>query len=219
MRLRADSEALHARCSAQDPVERRAGLQELGRLLYRITWARVKDQPSLRGSAEDAVQEALVTIHGKLVEGEGPQPGSFVSWSARIAVNKLLDEIRRLEPRSGPGRSKRVARSRQESLDAPRDEDGQPLGESLADPRSQEADDALAAGELRALLMEIRDIEAVSEQSRTVLLYGFLGEEDDAALAARLDTSRPNVHVIRCRDLAKLRDDESFMRRLGELRP
>ena len=51
--------------------------------------------------------------------------------------------------------------------------------------------------------------------SRRVLLEGYIGGLDDDELAASLGTSRANVHVIRHRDLAKLRRVDDYMRRLA----
>jgi transcriptional regulator len=50
-----------------------------------------------------------------------------------------------------------------------------------------------------------------------VLARGFLEGVEDEELADLLGTTRANVHVIRCRDLAKLREDESFLAQLSEL--
>ena len=147
---------------------------------------------------------------------------SFLAWAARIAANRLVDHMRLLEPATAAARARRVALSRQVSLDAPLggDED-RPLGELLAaDGGAEGGSDAqtLEAQELLALLSRIRTIRSVSEQSRTVLLRGYLQEEDDEDLAAELDTNRRNIHVIRCRDLEKLRRDEDFMMALRRWR-
>ena len=72
----------------------------------------------------------------------------------------------------------------------------------------------MAYAEIHALLGEIRSIASVSERSRTVLLRGFLEGWEDEELAEHLGTNKRNVHVIRCRDLAKLRQDAAYMRRL-----
>jgi len=213
-----DAEALYDACRSASERERAAGFEALGRLLYRLLWPRVKGDPLGAERAADCVQEALEVIWRRLEAGAGPEVrASFVSWSARIAVNRLLDEVRRLEPTARVRRTKRIAASRLVSLDAPTAGDGPPLVEQLADPHADAPEDPRAYDEIAGLVELIRAMPAVSEPSRTVLLFGFLAGWSDDELAARLGTTRPNVHVIRCRDLAKVRQDPEFMARLAAL--
>jgi RNA polymerase sigma factor (sigma-70 family) len=213
---RLDAAALLAACQNADPATRASAFRQLGRVLYRLTYARVHDRPDLHGAAEDAAQEALVAVWRQLEAGRGPDaPERFVGWAARIAINRLLDALRRLEPEGTAGRTLRVAQSRQVSLEA-EPETGQPLAERLADPEGEAWVDRAHAGAVREVLWRIRDVASVSERSRIVLLQGYLGDLDDAELAERLGTSRANVHVIRCRDLAKLRADRAFVAALRE---
>lgn len=109
-----------------------------------------------------------------------------------------------------------MALSRQDSLD--QDGDGPALADRLADPGAPPPPQAVEARALVELLGRIRSIAAVSERSRTVLLRGYLEEWDDEELAQALGTSRGNVHVIRCRDLEKLRRDPAFMAELRRWR-
>jgi len=213
---RLDAAALLAACQDADPATREDAYRQLGRVLYRLAYARVHDRPDLHGAAEDAAQEALVAVWRQLEAGRGPDaPERFVGWAARIAINRLLDVLRRLEPEGAPGRTLRVAQSRQQSLDA-EPEAGRSLAERLADPEGEANVDRVHAGAVREVLWRIRDVASVSERSRIVLLQGYLGDLDDAELAELLRTTRANVHVIRCRDLAKLRADEGFVGALRE---
>jgi len=208
---RLDAAQLFADCSGSNPQARADAYHRLGRVLYRLVWSRVHDRPDLQPLAEDAAQEALVTVWRQLEAGRGPEePERFVGWAARIAVNKLLDGIRRVEPGATSGLTRRVRQSRQVSLEAERD-NGAPLGERLPDPSASEPDAGAFARGLRDVLWRIRDVPSVSERSRVVLLHGYLEDWDDADLAEHLGTTRANVHVIRCRDLIKLRADEGFM--------
>jgi RNA polymerase sigma factor (sigma-70 family) len=213
-----DAEQLLSACQSSDERLRADAFQRLGQLLYRVLLREVGGgDPRVAHLAEDCAQEAIVAIWQRLESGHGPDhPASFVGWSARIAVNKLRDAQRRLEPQARVRRSKRVGLSRQVRLDAPEGEEGRAMSERLADDGTHESDAALGTEELRELLFGIRDLGIVSESSKTVLLRGYLGGWDDLELADSLRTTKNNVHVIRCRDLAKLRGDPGFMRRLHD---
>lgn len=220
MDLSSEGQELLAACLAEAPAERRRAYEALGQRLQRMLWPRVAADPRLHPLAEDCAQEALFKIHQQLAAGRGPDaPERFLAWAARIAANRLVDHLRLLEPATAAARARRVALSRQVSLDAsPDGSDERPLGDQLADQEGEDASQAMEAQELLRLLSRIRTIQAVSERSRTVLLRGYLQEQDDEDLAAELDTNRRNIHVIRCRDLEKLRHDEDFMASLRRWR-
>ena len=61
----------------------------------------------------------------------------------------------------------------------------------------------------------VRESRDLSEASRTVLIKGYLEGWDDAELAEHLGTTRGNVHVLRCRGLARLRAHGAFMDQLA----
>ncbi len=212
----ADARALCAACQSTDPRQREQAFRQLGRLLYPIAWRRVQGDPRLHHLAEDCTQETMVTVWQHLDAGRGPdRPESFVSWCATIVVNKVREELRRLNPTPEVRRSKRIALSRMVSLDAPTDEGEATLAETTPD-EAPGAEDLAAYREIRDLVREIQTIPDISESSRTVLLRGFIEGCDDAELAEHLHTSKSNVHVIRCRDLAKLRAAPGFVDRLRE---
>jgi len=205
---------LYQACLAPGLRERELAFQRLGRLLYPIAWRQVKDDSHLQHLAEDCTQEALVIIWQRLGKGRGPdRPDRFVSWCAAIVVNKVREEVRRLNPTPAVRRAKRVGLGQLVSLDAPATEERPALAETAARD-APSADDAVAYAAIRDLVREIRTIPEISEQSRTVLLKGFIEGWDDADLAELLGTTRANVHVIRCRDLAKIREVPAFMDRL-----
>jgi RNA polymerase sigma factor (sigma-70 family) len=208
-----DAAALLSACRYSRGAARAAAFQALGRRLYRVLWPRVQSDPRLADLAEDCVQDALVKVWRSLEAGQGPdQADRFLSWAARIAVNTLVSELRKHDAAAAVARPKRVGLRRQVSLDelaAP--EDGPARELAATDPGM---DERLAQRELATLLAEIHDHPGISAQSRTVLLNGYLGEWDDDELAHLLDTTRANVHVIRSRDLAKLRADSAYMARL-----
>jgi RNA polymerase sigma factor (sigma-70 family) len=203
-------------CASSAPREREAGFRELGRILYTTLWRQVADRPELWHLAAESSQEALGVIWRQLQAGRGPaEPQHFVGWSVVIASNKLREALRQREPRARLLPAKRVAASRQVSLDAAPSDDQEPLGDLLAaeDRPEAEAERRLA---LASLLRMVAESGLISEQSRTVLLKGYLEGWDDAELAEHLGTTRGNVHVIRCRDLAKLRAEPEFMARLAQ---
>ncbi len=216
-----EGRALYEACRSEREAERVAAYEQLGRLLYRLLLPRVRRDPRLEHLAADCSQQALVKVWRSLDADRGPRdPDRFLAWAGRIASNALLDALRRLEPGARVQRSKRVSLSRQVRLDLVREAGDRPLAERLPDESAPDLEARAAYAELHALLGEIRDIESVSERSRIVLTRGFLEDWEDEELADLLGTSRRNIHVIRCRDLAKLRQDRDFMQRLeAQYRP
>jgi RNA polymerase sigma factor (sigma-70 family) len=209
-----DAAALLVACRSSQGRQRAEAFQGLGRLMYRVLWPRVQGDPRLTALAEDCVQDALVKVWRALEAGQGPdRPDRFLSWSARIAANTLVSELRKLDPGATVARPKRVGLRHQVSLEElARPDDGPAREPAAAD---EALDERVARQEVAALLAEIHDHSGISAQSRTVLLYGYLDEWDDDDLASELATTRANVHVIRSRDLAKLRADGVFVARLA----
>jgi DNA-directed RNA polymerase sigma subunit (sigma70/sigma32) len=109
-----------------------------------------------------------------------------------------------------------VPLGKQDSLDAMRDEGG-PLGDIVADTLEQSPEATHARHELVELLTAgIARHPLLSQQSKVVIIRGYLNDWDDGMLAGLLGTSRSNVHTIRSRDLAHLRSDPEFLRLLDE---
>ncbi|MBK7779312.1 MAG: sigma-70 family RNA polymerase sigma factor [Ardenticatenia bacterium] len=210
-----DSLRLLGLCASGNEREREAGFRELGRILYTVLWRQVVDRPELWHLAEESSQEALVIVWRHLASDRGPdQAEHFVGWAVVIASNKLREALRRREPRARLQPSKRVAASRQVSLDAPPPAAHEPLGELLAAGDSPQAD-AERQETFEALQRMVRESRDLSEASRTVLIKGYLEGWDDAELAEHLGTTRGNVHVLRCRGLARLRAHGAFMDQLA----
>ena len=210
-----DPALLHAACLAKNPETRQTAYRELGDFLLRITHARLRSKPDLAARAEECAQEAIVTVWRKLEKGQGPdKPERFLSWSASIAVHKVFDELRRLGYTGAQlqdlGRTKRVPHAHQASLDSLLDDPDRParLADAAAlDPASSVEDRA----DFASLLLVIRSHPKLSDHSRSILALGFLAELDDGELAERLGLGRPNVQVIRSRNLKKLREDRRFL--------
>lgn len=220
MRDGVDAERLLRACQSGAEPDRAEAYQQLGEILYRALVPRAGRDPRTRHLAADAAQEAIVTVWQHLDAGRGPsRPASFVSWSVRIAINKLRDAQRRLEPHARTRVSKRVGLSRQVRIDADPGDEGHALAERLPDSAAADVASGPQRDELREAILGLQGLSVISENSKTVLLLGYLCDWEDEELAAHLDTSKNNVHVIRCRDLAKLRDDEAFLARLRRALP
>lgn len=208
--------ALHDACRAEDVATQEGAYQRLGGLLYRIVWQRVAATPELHELAADCTQEALVTIWQRLAAGQGPASAEhFVAWAAVIAVNKLREDLRRRNPSGEKRPTKRVAERHVLSLDAPVADDSLPIGERLRSA-DDSPEDVVAQSDLARLVATIPEVPGVSDASRTVLLYGYIGDWSDQELARHLSTTPANVQVIRSRDLAKLRQSADFAARARE---
>lgn len=218
---------LYETCRREGTPEQAAAFQTLGRYLYRVAWHLVSSRPALHDLPEEATQEALVTIWQNLSTLEDPD--RFLPWASRVVVNKLYDALRRLgitteeespaasgQPGVGGSRRRRIPPSLTESLDAAWREEGGPVA-LPADAAAAEGEAIYANKERRQWLLEtIAHHPNLSDNSKLVLLRGYLWDWDDGQLAALLNTPRSNVHTIRSRDLAALRADETFHRRLRD---
>ena len=143
-----DGRTLYNQCRNSGPAQAEA-FQSLGRYLYQVAYNVVRDRSQLHDLAEDCSQEALITIWQSLDGVEDPD--RFLSWAARVVINKVYDACRRLgvgvEPEPGPDaaapvRRRRVPISKQNSLDEMRDAGGQ-LGDIIADAPEASAGSAL----------------------------------------------------------------------------
>ena len=212
-----DGRQLYDSCRTPGPAQGEA-FQALGRYLYQVAYNVVRDRAQLHDLAEESTQEALVTIWQSLDGVEDPD--RFLSWAARVAINKVYDGCRRLgvglaeTPADGTAqatRRRRVPLGKQDSLDEIRESGGQ-LQDIVADLPDAMPDMCFSRRELLDLLSEsIAQHSGLSEQSKVVLIRGFLSDWDDGMLAAALHTSRSNVHTIRSRDLEHLREDAAFL--------
>jgi RNA polymerase sigma factor (sigma-70 family) len=216
-----DGRKLYEAC--RDSATQAESFQMLGRYLYQVAYNLVRDRAQLHDLAEESAQEALITIWQSL---DGVEDADrFLSWAARVVINKVYDACRRLgvgmaEPAPGDAtrapRRRRVPLGKQDSLDEIREGGGQ-LQDVVADLPDALPDSRYSRRELVELLTtSIARHPGLSDQSKVVLVRGFLNDWDDGMLAAALHTSRSNVHTIRSRDLGHLRDDAEFLRLLDE---
>jgi RNA polymerase sigma factor (sigma-70 family) len=219
-----DGRKLYDACRAGGQAQVEA-FQMLGRYLYQVAYNQVRDRAQLHDLAEDCSQEALITVWQSLDGVEDPD--RFLSWAARVVINKVYDSCRRLGVGLGGeqagadaaaqiARRRRVPLGRQNSLDEIRDSGGQ-LQDIVADIPEELPDARFSRRELIELLTDsVARHPALSEQSKIVLIRGFLNDWDDGMLAEALHTTRSNIHTIRSRDLDHLRGDATFLRLLDD---
>jgi RNA polymerase sigma factor (sigma-70 family) len=224
MPVLAEGRKLYEACRTSGPAQAEA-FQSLGRYMYQVAYNLVRDRAQLRDLAEECTQEALITIW-QSIQGVD-DPDRFLSWSARVVINKVYDSCRRLGVGIGneqspedalaqPVRRRRVPLAKQNSLDQIREEGGQ-LQDIIADAPQALPDVSYGRRELLELLTTgIARHPDLSDQSKIVIIRGYLDDWDDGILAAALHTSRSNVHTIRSRDLGHLRDDSEFLHLLEE---
>lgn len=236
-----DAQILYWTCRSEERAERANAYQQLGEFLLRVALSRLQSKPELHPHAEECAQEALVAIWQQLEAGQGPdRPERFLSWCASVVIHKVYDELRRLGYTAGEGdaghgevetqpavrgvlspskgRTKRVPKEEQESFEQlVTHDDGTtvPWAERVADQQAEDPEAHVVEREgLVRLLLGIRDHPHLSDDSRKVLIFGFLAELTDDQLATRLGTSKSNIYVIRSRNLGKLRNDSEFVAQL-----
>ncbi len=187
-----DSSTLYAACSSSDPDQKESAYRVLWQYLYRIAFQMTYDHPEGDALAQDSAQKALVRIHEKLAECKDPH--AFRAWSKRIAVNLVIDELRR---------RKRLLPMFDES------EDGY-VHEALRSEKSpdEEAIDSVMLANLRQLLKQA----PISQRSRRVVLGRYFDDVPDELLAQSESqltnkTVRPShIQVTRAKNIVKLRD-------------
>jgi len=219
-----DGRQLYSDCRTSGPGQAEA-FQTLGRYLYQVAYNLIHSRPQLHDLAEDCSQEALITIWQSMDGVEDPD--RFLSWAARVVVNKVYDACRRLGVGLGDeqptqdgeahlARRRRVPIGRQSSLNEIR-ESGSQLQDIVADTPDASPETTYSRRELlETLTFSIARHSMLSDQSKIVLIRGYLNDWDDGMLASALHTSRSNVHTIRSRDLDHLRDDAEFLNLLDE---
>ncbi len=144
-----------------------------------------------RQDAHDAANRACELIS----QSPYPLDVPFKAWSRQVLLNCLRQNGRSTDPH---------ARSPQSmlSLDAAlADSVHISLHESLADRRMTA--DLERMDDLDELLRAIASLQSAHER---VVLLATLEETDDTQIAARLGTTRANVHTLRRRAKAKLRE-------------
>ena len=146
-------------------------------------------------SAEDVLQDVLFAIHRDL-SSFSPQSGaSFYSWCYRIADNRLLDAIRRIERKKRGGDRNKVERTPEQSgagfIDAVPDKVTSP---SVRVVRKEKA----------VALHEAS--EGLPENQREALKMRFIEDRSQNSIAGRLAVSQAAVEGLLKRGKRKLAD-------------
>jgi DNA-directed RNA polymerase specialized sigma24 family protein len=204
-KLTSAARLLYDECCSDDRHVRNAAYQQVGEYLLRMADARLRTRPYLKHLAQEATQQALMTIWQKLQEGRGPQePQWFLSWCGSIVIHKLLDELRKL------------GRPAAELL-ADEDEEGATLL-MIPDSTAIAPEHHMIESESNRELMElIQDHPALRPDYKTVLLNGYFLDQDDSELAHNLGLATASIRVLRFRGLQQLRSDGEFMAKLEQL--
>ncbi|HEU4328242.1 MAG TPA: sigma-70 family RNA polymerase sigma factor [Roseiflexaceae bacterium] len=191
---------LHAACQQHGTDAQRDAYIVLSTYLYRTARAMLRGHPQGHQIAEEAMQNALTTIHLKLDQCE--DPGAFRSWAATSVKRKVLDLLRQPWRQWVP-------------LPDSDHDYGQPVEPPAPDPDT--------ADELRKVLLETIRNGGLTERSQRVVLGRFFLEQTDEFLAAEetriaQEIVRPsNIQVTRSKNMAKLRKNEALKALLREL--
>lgn len=204
-KLTSAARLLYDQCCSDDPQVRNSAYQQVGEYLLRMAYARLRTRPYLQPLAQEATQQALLTIWQKLQDGRGPlEPQWFLSWCGSIVIHKLLDELRK------------VGRSGVELM-VDETEEGTALmmipDATVATPERH----TIERENTRELIAMIQNHPALKPGQKTVLLNGFFLDQDDSELANLLGVATATVRVLRFRGLRQLRADVEFMARLEQL--
>ena len=189
MAPKCDSRTLYDLCTSADIVAVQQGVQRLGECLMAVARAQLNPNRYDYQAVEDCVQNAIIAIWTMLEKGEGPEePGAFMAYAVKTTKNKCIDRVRH-DGRRPPT----IQMIDEAAIDAILDH-GLPLDE-----------------EFIYLAASINNHKRLSENSKKVLIGGYLLDMSEIDLAKELATAVPNVGTIRHRNLKKLRSDHAFM--------
>ena len=146
-------------------------------------------------STEDILQEVLLGIHRDL-SSYSPQSGaSFYSWCYRIADNRLLDAIRRVERKKRGGDRKKIEGSPEQSgADFIEGVPGNVTSPSVRVVRKEKADALHDA------------LEELPENQREALKMRFIENRSQNSIAGRLAVTQAAVEGLLKRGKHKLAD-------------
>jgi RNA polymerase sigma factor (sigma-70 family) len=186
------SQQLYADCQQTSSIAQQRAYELLWRELYWIAYAMLIQQRDPAAIASDCTQKALIKIHQNLAQCQEPE--RFRSWAAQIVRRTVIDTLRQ------------PAFTRQTELTD--------LHTGIA------VDAPPEPNELRAFLLHAIEHGPLSDRSRRVVLGRFFAEQPDEMLANQEraltgdDTLPSHIQVTRAKNLAKLRQQPSFLEQL-----
>jgi len=200
-----DSAALYEACASTEPDVQAQAYEQLWTYLYRVAFQLMHDQPNADDLSQDCAQSALIRIHERLHECEGPT--AFLGWGKRIVSNMAIDELRR---------RKRLLPSDPEDL------------EYAASNHPLNTLSSLEAETLTGITIDgLRDLiekAPISKRSRRVILGRFFDNDPDEELSRQESKIAgqvvlpSHIQVTRTKDFNRLRDWElivSFLSQKG----
>jgi DNA-directed RNA polymerase specialized sigma24 family protein len=207
--LKAESLRLYTLCSSTDEAQREMGHDELLKLLERGARKLAGRDSYYPGDylAQECCANAMLRISEHLAQCRSAE--SFLAWSMQILRNEYFS-LRERESRHNGRTSMSERQPRpQTSFDAPRQDDSDiPREETIGDPSVEMEQEVASRDWIRWVLERIINSQYTSDNSKYVLIKGYLCDLDDYELARDLHTTRKNITVIRARDRANLRQGD-----------
>jgi RNA polymerase sigma factor (sigma-70 family) len=189
-----DSTQLYHDCRSENPAIRNQAYQTLWDYLYRVAIKIVYDQPDAAAFAQDCAQIALVRVHERIDECQGP--ASFRAWARQITSHLAIDALRR-QNRLNP-----LNDNHDDELSSTPILADEGPGPELIVVKELQLD------ELQSLLNQA----PISDRSRRVVLGRYVADAPDEELAeaesqlAGQIVLPSHIQVTRSKNLNKLRD-------------
>ena len=156
--------------------------------------------------------------------------GAFLYYCLSAVRNDMIDLLKReglwirgqTEARAVPSPNRRRVRQADAvSLDrlVEGSEETLEYHEIVPDKSVSKVEDVLVQQERwEELIKYIVQAEEISQDSKQVLLRGYLLDWDDDKLVDHLGKTRENIHTIRSRDMKKLRESGDLLKKLKSYR-
>lgn len=186
-------------------LRQRRAFEEIGQHIQGVAF-RYEHNPAV---VQICVQRTLEITWEKRKQVE--QPGSFLGWVGTVVYYEIKGYWKKRQRRKEIPMSQLSPSGATEVDDSALERFWEKLA-SIPPP-----DDEIISHELREQLWaEVQQVFADNRRYEAVIVGYFLYELSTVALAEILQTSVSNIHVLKCRALARLRTDEQFIRRFAD---
>jgi len=208
---------LYEACKANGTQRQHQAFEELWRYLYGIAVYRLRDEDW----AQECAQQAIVKAWEKIDQCR--DSGCFLKWAAMIVLNvirgKLRGGKRKLVSFHESGqidheRWERVEWSESDLM--PDDDHAQGLLEGYATPVPS-LETVVEEEDMRERLTELVRRSLRSKQQGTVIIELLINDRGVKEVAELLETTPSNVHTLKSRALANLRQNIDFLQTLEAL--